>query len=138
MNITIKKVKHVRDTKRYPPKEDPKNKYEELPVLVSGLFQVDCEDQNFDVLDPEQNEALVITFEHIPFISFEVLPHEGQYGVSSISPISLRTFEEQKYRKEKWGLFNNTRECIDKAISVMGGFVNGLGKISENKGDYYG
>lgn len=100
------------------------------------LYEYVSPDQNYELLDETEN--INITIDHIPFVGFKVGIKNGKYWLTSISPISLKTYTEQVYRVEKWGDdFDSVRDCVNKCISVMGGFINRIGKVSVNDDDFY-
>jgi len=106
-------------------------------LMYNGIVEYTCEDQSLDSLDIDKIEQLIISFEYIPFITFRVTPKRDEnsglkYNLISISPISLRNYSEQQDRMEDWGDFDEISNCIDNVISIIGGFINGLGKINEN------
>lgn len=107
-----------------------------ISECVLGWVQHDCENQVFDKL--EGNEQIILTIERIPFIHFRImLSPEGKYHLSSNSPISLQTYQEQSYRVERWGDYDDIGGCVNKAISIVAGFTNRMGKEDFNDGNYY-
>lgn len=104
---------------------------------LTGVVAHDCEEQTFDHVG--DNEQIIILVERIPFIRFEIIyaPLTDRYLLSSVSPISLRTYTEQKLKIEQWGDYESVKQCINKCISVSAGFVNRMGKEEENDGNYY-
>lgn len=109
---------------------------EAIPECAAGWVQHDCEHQIFDKL--EGNEQVIITVENIPFIHFRImLTPDGKYHLTSNSPVSLRTYQEQGYRVERWDDYDGIGECVNKAVSIIGGFINRMGKENFNDGNYY-
>lgn len=106
-------------------------------VGVTGVVAHDCEEQTFDHVG--DNEQIIVSVDKIPFIKFEIIyaPLTDRYLLSSVSPISLKTYTEQGLRIEKWGDYDSVGKCIDKCISVVAGFINGMGKEEVNDGNYY-
>ena len=106
--------------------------------FTQGLIEHPCEDQSMDTLDYDKKESIIITVTTIPFIRFYILPEpEQRYKFTSISPISLKTYEEQGDRSENWGTYKEIGDCISKAISITAGFINGLKTGEINDGNYY-
>jgi hypothetical protein len=108
-----------------------------IPATISGVVSHDCEEQKFDHVG--DNEQIIVTVDKIPFIKFEIIyaPLTDRYLLSSVSPISLRTYTEQGCKVEKWGDYDSVGKCVDKCISVVAGFINGMGKEEVNDGNYY-
>lgn len=91
--------------------------------------------QHMDQL--EQDEILVITIEKIPFIKLIVTPTmQHKYCLSSKPPISMRTYEISD-ENDDWGDFDEIGECVNKAVSIVAGFINWMGKEMTNNGNYY-
>ena len=108
-----------------------------IPAAISGVVSHDCEEQTFDhVGDMEQ---IIVTVDKIPFIKFGIIyaPLTDRYILSSVSPISLRTYTEQGCKVEQWGDYDSVGKCVDKCISVVAGFINRMGKEEVNDGNYY-
>ena len=96
----------------------------------------ECTDQGISELKKE--ERIEVAIEKAPFIKFEIIYiDDGKYGVISLSPISLRTYKEQDYRIERWGTCSTMDQCFNSIISIVGGFINNMGKKGENDGKYY-
>lgn len=110
-------------------------------LIYDGWVQYTSDDQTLETLDIDKKEQVIVSFEYIPFIIFRITPVKYddiiKYNLTSVSPISLKTYTEQQNRMENWGDRSDINECVNKAISITGGFINGLGKINENTGNYY-
>jgi hypothetical protein len=102
----------------------------------------ECEDQQMDTLNADNYEQIKIAINTMPFMSFYISPlgeDTPKYILTSESPISLRNYEEQfeEKRIENWGEFDEIFDCINRAINIAAGFMNGLKTGEINDGNYY-
>lgn len=105
-------------------------------ISSTGVFEHLSEDQTFATL--KTGEQIVVTIEKIPFIMFRIIPVLGvNYTLTSVSPISLKTYLELQDRRENWGEFDDIGRCVNKVISIVAGFVNRMGGEDFNDGNYY-
>jgi len=96
----------------------------------------ECINQGISELKKE--ERVEVAIEKVPFIKFEITRMgNDKYGVISISPVSLRTYKEQDYHIERWTPCDTLEQCFNSVISIVGGFINYMGKKEENDGKYY-
>jgi len=108
-----------------------------VPQIFSGIMSHDCEEQTFDHVG--DNEQIIVSVAKMPFIKFEIIyaPLTDRYILDSNSPVSLRTYTINDGLKERWGDYESVGKCIDKCISIVAGFINGMGKEEINDGNYY-
>lgn len=115
---------------------------------VAQCKEIDCEDQSVDKVDWDNLEELIVTVSTFPFITFRITPMNSnytdgilKYQLKSDSPISLLNYQEleEEYpnRCEKWGEYTEIGDCINKAINVVAGVINGLKTGKINDGNYY-
>jgi hypothetical protein len=66
-----------------------------------------------------------------------ILEINKKYKLTTISPISLRTYEELSLKIENWGEFDSIKTCMNRAMSVLKGFQTYFLTDKENDGNYY-
>ena len=94
-------------------------------------------DQTFATL--KENEEIVVSVNKVPFVEFRIAPIAEKYSLTSVSPVSLRTYQTlADNKREDWGMYMQIGYCINQVLSVMAGFINRMGKEEINDGDYYG
>jgi hypothetical protein len=152
IQIKLKKV-YFKNYTYAEPYHYPLKDETDTPTLGAEPIEQLCENQTMDKL--EEGEQIVVSIEKIPFIMFRIsllkyaptvattetlLYMETQakkYGLISISPVSLKTYNEQSYRIERWGMYDEVGHAVNKILSVVGGFINRMGKEDFNDGNYY-
>lgn len=101
-----------------------------------------CEDQTFSTLNT--GEEIIIKVDKVPFITFKIIRVDidgdepaVMYRLISLEPVSLKTYQIIHNTFDVWGDYKEIGMCIDKAISVVAGFIYRMGKEDTNDGNYY-
>lgn len=102
-----------------------------------------CEDQSFIQLN--FGEEIIVSVGKMPFVTFKIVRVDidgdepaVEYRLISLGPVSLKTYQPITNTYDDWGDYKEIGMCIDKAISVIAGFINRMGKEEVNDGNYYG
>ena len=112
---------------------DDKYQIKEGEIYV-GLLDIADEEQNLKTVN--ENENITGIIDTVPFVKFQITKKENNFRLISISDISLRDYKSLFCRNEKWGEFETTEKCMNKAMSVIKGFQYYFGSGKENNGKY--
>jgi hypothetical protein len=103
-----------------------------------GLISFESESQDLTHLNIENKEYIIGKIDNCKFpLSFTITAINKKYKLTTISPISLRTYEELSLKIENWGEFDSIKTCMSRAMSVLKGFQTYFLTDKENDGNYY-